>query len=180
VISITAKVGQKYALDKIAGNTRTGTKSWPPGFYKADSSWVENSVFYQSNSRKRHQKYKTGRGCVHTLITLTYLVLRAGPNVHLRALRVQEQALFAKLGSDSYSSLRRHLQSLNQILIAYRQNRLAIQKQCTATVQLRNNVKQPMKTLLFTCSVFTRHSKRARCSRPSKCSGHRLRQESGA
>ena len=31
VISVTAKVGQKYALDKIAGNTRTlGTKSWPP------------------------------------------------------------------------------------------------------------------------------------------------------
>jgi len=34
---VSAKVGQKYALDKIAGNTRThGTKSWPPGFYKAD------------------------------------------------------------------------------------------------------------------------------------------------
>ena len=34
---VSAKVGQKYALDKIAGNTRTyGTKSWQPGFYKAD------------------------------------------------------------------------------------------------------------------------------------------------
>jgi len=29
------------------------------------------NLSYQSNSRKRHQKYKAGRGRVHTLIALT-------------------------------------------------------------------------------------------------------------
>jgi len=71
VISVTAKVGQKYALDKIAGNTRThGTKSWQPGFYKADLG-AKTLYLISLIAAIDIQKYKAVHGLVHTLITMT-------------------------------------------------------------------------------------------------------------
>ena len=41
------------------------------------------------NSRKQHTKHAAGHSLLHNLITLTYVVLRIGLNVHLGALSVQ-------------------------------------------------------------------------------------------
>ena len=65
---------------------------------------------------------------------------------------MQEQALFQKMYSDSYFELQNsraksaHAPTIsgpNIDRIQTKQARLAIQKQCAATVQLRNSVKSP-------------------------------------
>ena len=87
VVPITLKVGQKYVLDDFAINTCTHrTKSWLPGFYKAD--WGAKTRILWVNSRKQHAKHPVCHIFLHNLIKLTYVVLCAAPNVHL-ALSVQ-------------------------------------------------------------------------------------------
>ena len=45
------------------------------------------------NSRKQHAKYAAGHSLLPNLLTLTYMVLRAGLNLHLGALSVQPYAI---------------------------------------------------------------------------------------
>jgi len=51
-------------------------------------TWQTTSHF-EVNSRKQHAKHAADHILLHNLITLTYVVLRAGLNVHLGALGVQ-------------------------------------------------------------------------------------------
>ena len=88
VVPITLKVGQKYALNDFAMNTCTlRTKSWLPGFYKDDL--CAKTVYLWVNSRKQQAQHAAGHSLLPNLLTLTYIVVHAGLNVHLGALSVQ-------------------------------------------------------------------------------------------
>ena len=51
--------------------------------------WVSKLCILWVNSSKRHAKHAEGHILLHKLITLTYVDLHAGLNVHLGALSVQ-------------------------------------------------------------------------------------------
>ena len=112
--------------------------------------------------------------------------------MHLIALRVQEQALFARMGSEShFELLHSRVKSVQAPTISgpnigrIETKQAGYSESVYCNCEATKSCQEPMKTLCRLCyllTVFLHGTANlcARCSRSSKANGCRLRQESGA
>ena len=139
-------------------------------------------------SSKRHPEHAAGHSFLHNLIILTCLVLLASLNVHLGASKSELKKDLLENGkwkmelTPTASPPQSRESNVNQVEFVF----LAIQKQCTVTLQIPNTPSGPHRsfpnctTALLLVFWHSMANLCARCTRPGTGHGCRLRQECGA
>ena len=88
MVPVTLKVGQKMPLMTLL-RTHAHTERNPGHQDFTKTICVPKLCILWDNSKKRQAKHAAGHSLLPNLLTLTYIVLHAGLNVHLGALSVQ-------------------------------------------------------------------------------------------